>query len=119
MQKVKQALKEVAQAHYLTNILLASSYFVLKNVPHVCDAVFESCLLEWREVEILMLLVIALAIKTRKAATWLQFVSTMCTFSKACYTNTKFSFFLFFNNNKKDLVINCRFLVLFLVNSRV
>lgn len=80
--KVKDSLKELCQAHYLTNIVLASSYFALKNVPYVCETMFESCLLEWREIEILTLLVIALAIKTRKAATWLQFVSTMCTFSK-------------------------------------
>lgn len=90
-QKVKEGFKELFQAHYLTNLLLASSYFALKNTPYACEAIFESCLLEWREVEILSLLVIALAIKTRKAATWLQFVSTMCTFSKVIQLTTVYS----------------------------
>ena len=56
---------------------------MLKNLPHVCDYLFESCILEWREIEILMLLVISVAVKTRRAATWLQLISTICTFSKA------------------------------------
>ena len=51
-------------------------------MPYVCEVLFESCILEWREIEILMLLLIFIGVKTRKAATWLQFVNTMCTFSK-------------------------------------
>lgn len=82
MLKIKDKLKQVLNLHYMLNIVLACSYFILKNVPFVCENIFESCLLEWREVEILMLLVIALAIKTRKASTWLQYISTICTFSK-------------------------------------
>lgn len=76
-------IKPLIHVHYLTNIALASSYFLLKNIPHLCEYVFDSCLLEWRELEILMLLVISIAVKTRRAATWLQLVSTVCTFSKA------------------------------------
>lgn len=82
MFKIKSKIKQLFNVHYLTNILLAASYFILKNVPYVCDYVYESCLLEWREVEILTLLVVFIAIKTRKAATWLQFISTLCLFSK-------------------------------------
>jgi thiol-disulfide isomerase/thioredoxin len=76
-------LKTLSHVHYITNVLLASSYFLTKNLPVVCDTLYESCVLEWRELEILMLLCIFVAVKTRKAATWLQFFSSMCTFSKA------------------------------------
>lgn len=79
----KSRIKPLLNAHFLTNILLGASYFILKNIPYVCEYLFESCILEWREVEILMLLVIFIAVKTRKAATWLQLIGTMCTFSKA------------------------------------
>lgn len=83
MDKLKSKLRTLSHPHYLTNIFLASNFFLLKNTPGLCDVVFESCILEWREMEILMLLVIFIAVKTRKAATWLQFVNTMCTFAKA------------------------------------
>ena len=83
MDKLKEKVKPLLNAHYATNLLLAASYFLLKNTPVVCELIYESCLLEWREVEILMLLLIFIAVKTRKATTWLQFVSTVCTFSKA------------------------------------
>lgn len=79
----KSRVKPLFHVHYLTNIVLAASYFLLKNTPVVCEYAFESCVLEGREVEILMLLVIAVAVKSRRAATWLQLVSTVCTFSKA------------------------------------
>lgn len=83
IQKIKEKLKPLLNSHYLTNILLACSYFIIKYIPYVCEAVYESCIIEWREMEILMLLLIFIAVKTRKAATYLQFVNTMCTFSKA------------------------------------
>jgi thiol-disulfide isomerase/thioredoxin len=70
-------------SHYLVNILLACNYFLLKNVPYACELIFESCEIEWREMEILILLFVFVAVKTRKAATWLQFVNTLCLFSKA------------------------------------
>lgn len=79
----KNRIKPLVNLHHITNIVLASNYFILKNVPVLCEYLFESCILEWREVEILMLLVICVAVKSRKAATWLQLVSTVCTFSKA------------------------------------
>jgi thiol-disulfide isomerase/thioredoxin len=83
MAKIKEKIKQLLNAHFILNILLAASYFILKNMPYVCEATFESCLLEWREVEILTLLVVVIAIKTRRASTFVQFVSTLCTFSKA------------------------------------
>lgn len=83
MEKIKDKLKSLLNLHYSTSILMGCSYFILKNIPFLCEYVFESCILEWREMEILFLLLVFVAIKTRKAATWLQFVNTICTFSKA------------------------------------
>ena len=79
---LRNKLKTLSHIHYITDICLAISYFLLKNIPGLCEVLFESCELEWREMEILMMLVIFIAVKTRKSATWLQFVSSMCTFSK-------------------------------------
>ena len=80
---LSEKLKTLSHIHYITNLMLAFSYFILKNTPTVCELVFESCIIEWRELEILMMLVIFIAVKTRKSATWLQFISSMCLFSKA------------------------------------
>jgi len=80
---VKSTCKNLLHPHYLTNIILATSYFLLKNIPYVCDTVFEACILEWREYEILMLLLVFVGVKCRKAATLLQLISSMCTYSKA------------------------------------
>ena len=81
--KLTEKVKPLLNFYYLANIFLGSSYFILKNVPYVSDTIFESSLIEWREMEILMLLTIFIAVKSRKAATYLQFVNTVCTFSKA------------------------------------
>jgi thiol-disulfide isomerase/thioredoxin len=61
---------------------MASSFFLLKNLPYISDALFVEPGLEWREMEILMLLAVFIAVKSRKASTHLQFVNTICTFSK-------------------------------------
>ena len=72
----------IVNARYAVNLPLSCNYFILKTIPHLCEAVFESCELEWREFEILMLLAVFVAVKTRKAATFTSFVGTLCTFSK-------------------------------------
>ena len=82
MNQIRERVKPLLNIHYLTNILLASNYYLLKNIPYVCGLLFETCVFEWREVEILMLLVVFVAVKSRKATTGLQFVNTVCTFSK-------------------------------------
>lgn len=69
MDKIKEKIKPLLNAHYLTNLFLACNYFILKNIPYLCEYLFETCELEWREMEILMLLVIFIAVKTRRAAT--------------------------------------------------
>ena len=38
--------KFLLKPHYFFNLLLAASFFVLKNVPHICDSLFESCAFE-------------------------------------------------------------------------
>ncbi len=74
--------KSLLHAHYLTNILLAVSYYLLKYIPFLCDIIFDSCILEWREWEIFVLLLIFVSVKSRKATTPLQYLNTICTFSK-------------------------------------
>jgi len=71
--------------HYIVNFLLALNFFMMKNTPVLCEILFETCELEYREMEILLLLLIMIGVKTRKSATWLQFVNTVCTFFK--FTN--------------------------------
>ncbi len=79
---LKEQLKGLLHFHYITNFLLATNYFILKFIPYVCEYVFESCELEWRECEILMLLAVFIAVKSRKSPTFIVFVNTLFTFSK-------------------------------------
>jgi len=83
MKRIKDKVRPLINVYYLANIFLAGSFFILKTMPYVSQAIFESSEIEWREMEILMLLTIFIAVKSRKAATYLQFVNTICTFSKA------------------------------------
>jgi len=79
---MQQKLKTLLCAHYITNFILATSYFLLKVTPFICEYFFDSCELEWREMEILMLLCIFVAVKSRKSPSFNVFINTLFTFSK-------------------------------------
>jgi thiol-disulfide isomerase/thioredoxin len=82
--QMKEKAKSLLHAHFLVNFVLAGSYFLLKNLPFgACEHFFDACLLEWREIEIVMMLLVFIAVKTRKSTTYIQFIDTVCTFSKA------------------------------------
>jgi thiol-disulfide isomerase/thioredoxin len=81
--KIKDFSKSLLTTYYITNLTLALSYYILKNIPYVCSTVFESCVLEWREWEIFILLLICISVKGRKRVSALQYVNTICTFGKA------------------------------------
>lgn len=75
-------MKTLLCLHYITNCYLAINYFLFKLTPYVCEYVFDSCELEWRELEILMLLAVFIAVKSRKSPTFNVFINTLFTFSK-------------------------------------
>jgi hypothetical protein len=85
LETVKVQLKSLLNVHYVTNFVLASNFFILKFIPVVCEYIFETCQIEWREIEILMLLMVFVAVKCRKATTFLQFVNTVCMFAKCAH----------------------------------
>jgi len=84
-EKFIKFIKSLLTTYYLTNLLLATNYFIVKNIPYVCDTVFDTCTLEWREWEIFILLLICIGVKGRKQTSALSYVNTMCTFGKATH----------------------------------
>ncbi|KAI8739333.1 thioredoxin-related transmembrane protein 2 isoform X1 [Biomphalaria glabrata] len=84
-------LRPLIAPHYVTNIILATLYFILKSTPHVCHWVFNSCTLEMREWEWLTFLACVIVLKNRKQANLVEYVSTACLFTKAlslvCFLN--------------------------------
>ncbi|GFS18040.1 thioredoxin-related transmembrane protein 2-like protein [Elysia marginata] len=84
-------IRPVLNAHYISDILLAALYFILKHIPGVCSQVFESCRLELREYEWLTFLACVVVLKNRRQATIAQYVSTTCLFTKVlsliCFLN--------------------------------
>lgn len=79
---MKEKFKGLLNLHYITNFYLATNYFLLKLTPFVCEHVFETCELEWREMEILMLLAVFVTVKSRNSPTFIVFINTLFTFSK-------------------------------------
>ena len=82
-EKLGNFFKSLLSVYYITNLLLATNYFILKNIPFLCDVIFDSCALEWREWEIFILLLICISVKGRKRTSALSYVNTICTFGKA------------------------------------
>ncbi|XP_067684198.1 thioredoxin-related transmembrane protein 2 homolog [Haliotis asinina] len=74
--------KAVVNAHYISNILLAVLYFILKTTPTVCTFLFEDCKLEIKEWEWITFLGCVIVLKNRKEATINKYVSTTCLFAK-------------------------------------
>jgi len=41
--KALKTYQFLLKPHYLVNLILAASFFILKNLPHLCNAIFETC----------------------------------------------------------------------------
>ncbi|KAK7087667.1 thioredoxin-related transmembrane protein 2-like [Littorina saxatilis] len=90
---VLESLKPFLRAHYITNVLLAISFFIFKTLPGVCDVLFEDCRLELREWEWLTFLGCIIVLKNRKQANLTSYVNTACMFAKVL------NLILFFKHN--------------------
>ncbi|BFZ18934.1 hypothetical protein BsWGS_21973 [Bradybaena similaris] len=86
-------LRPLLNIHYVTNLFLASLYFILKHTPKVCSFLFHSCQLEMREWEWLTFLACVVVLKNRKSPTITEYVSGACLFAKTL------SVICFFNYN--------------------
>ncbi|CAL1547698.1 unnamed protein product [Lymnaea stagnalis] len=84
-------LRPLIAPHYITNIILATLYFILKNTPNVCSLLFSSCTLDMREWEWLTFLACVIVLKNRKQASIVEYMSNACLFAKAlsviCFFN--------------------------------
>jgi len=93
-------LKPLLNAHYISDILLASLYFILKHIPGVCNVLFYSCKLELREYEWLTLLACVVVLKNRRTGNFAEYMSTACLFTKTlsvvCFFNYSVSYGLLF-----------------------
>ncbi|CAG2169482.1 unnamed protein product [Oppiella nova] len=77
-------LKRLLRLHYLTNILLALSFVALKCLSPICDYLFTSCQLDYRETEIMFFTAVIIIFRTRKqgAVHLVPYVSTACMLAK-------------------------------------
>ncbi|RWS24854.1 thioredoxin domain-containing protein-like protein [Leptotrombidium deliense] len=76
----RRELKKVVHPHYILNVLLASSYIILKTLPPMCSFLFSSCNLDHRELEIMVYTAIVVIFRTRKqgAVNLLPYLGTAC-----------------------------------------
>ena len=79
--------------HFICNIFLSVSFFVLKTTPPFCAALFEDCELELREWQMLTFLGCIIVLKNRKTPTYTSYISTVCMFAKML------SLMLYFTHN--------------------
>ncbi|CAG2122093.1 unnamed protein product, partial [Medioppia subpectinata] len=77
-------LRQLFGLHYITNILLALSFLALKCLSPICDHLFTSCQLDYRESEILFFTAVIIVFRTRKqgAVHLVPYVSTACMLAK-------------------------------------
>ncbi|KAI2804793.1 hypothetical protein RDWZM_008087 [Blomia tropicalis] len=80
----KRELARVIHPHYITNVILALSFVALKSIPSVCDVLFNSCELDYRETEILFFTGVIIIFRTRKqgSLTFLPYLSSACMLAK-------------------------------------
>lgn len=85
---LKKDLKSLGKPYYWLNILMCSSYLIIKKIPYICDYVFTDpemkCQFNSRESEILLFLLIVIMIRSRKSGsvTMLSYLSTGFMYSK-------------------------------------
>ncbi|XP_005106287.1 thioredoxin-related transmembrane protein 2-B [Aplysia californica] len=95
-----QELRPLLKPHYISNLLIAVLYFILKSTPGVCETLFRSCQLELREYEWLTFLACVVVLKNRKQGNIEEYVSTACLFTKAlstiCFFNYSISYGLLY-----------------------
>ncbi|XP_054166431.1 thioredoxin-related transmembrane protein 2 homolog [Oppia nitens] len=77
-------LRRLLRLHYVTNILLAISFLVLKCLSPFCDYLFSECQLDYKETEILFFTAVVIIFRTRKqgAIHLIPYVSTACMLAK-------------------------------------
>ncbi|XP_060080687.1 thioredoxin-related transmembrane protein 2-B-like [Ylistrum balloti] len=85
--------KSVLIPHYIGNVVLALSYFVMKTFPPICSRLFDDCSLELKEWEWITFLGCIIVLKNRKQATVGAYVNTACLFAKVLCG------FMFFRTN--------------------
>ncbi|CAG9854450.1 unnamed protein product [Phyllotreta striolata] len=82
----KEDLKQIIKPYYIFNVLLSTSYIILKKTPGVCNYLFPSsnCEFDGKETEILFFLIIIIAIRTRKSGsvTMVNYLSSSFIYTK-------------------------------------
>uniref|UniRef100_T1J6J3 Thioredoxin domain-containing protein n=1 Tax=Strigamia maritima TaxID=126957 RepID=T1J6J3_STRMM len=66
---IKRDLQTLLNLHYIVNIVLCTSYILLKTIYPFCAFIFPAsrCELDWREWEILMFLAVIIVFRTRRS----------------------------------------------------
>lgn len=82
LKSVYRYFKPILTKHYISNILLSVSYLILKTLPPFCEWLFDDCALDLKEWELLTFLGCIIVMKNRKQAAAIQYIGTVCLFSK-------------------------------------
>lgn len=101
-----EQLMVMLHPHYVCNLLLSVSFFILKTTAPFCYVIFDNCELEIREWELLTFLGCIIVLKNRKQASYNMYVSTVCMFAKLIST------FMFLRTNPLAGVIYVLFCLL-------
>lgn len=82
MESFIQTCKQVLHPFYVSNLLLATSFYVLKTTSPFCEALFDDCELEVREWEMLTFLGCIIVLKNRKQPSFKVYMGVVCAFAK-------------------------------------
>ncbi|XP_060579991.1 thioredoxin-related transmembrane protein 2-B-like [Ruditapes philippinarum] len=81
LKSVKEGAKSLFIPHFIVNLFLSTSFFIVKTLPPICDVLFEDCSLELKQWEWLTFLGCVIVLKNRKQGTFQYRVNTS-SFSK-------------------------------------
>lgn len=104
--KLLESIVQVLHPHYVTNLLLSITFYILKVTPPFCYTLFEDCELEMREWELMTFLGCVIVMKNRKQPSYMAYLGTIFMFSKLL------SMVLFFRQNALLAVIYTIFCLL-------
>ncbi|KAL3312429.1 Thioredoxin- transmembrane protein 2 [Cichlidogyrus casuarinus] len=79
----KTNYKILLHPFYLVNAFLASSFILTKFIPPVCRALYESCELEMREYELLVMLACFVTLKNKRHSNVQDYLSHFCIYNAA------------------------------------
>lgn len=76
--------KQLYHPYYMVNILLSVVFVISKKMPYVCSTLYDSCVIDFEEYELLICLVAFVTMRNKRQFNITDYVAHFCMFAKLC-----------------------------------